>query len=103
MKVAIVGSRSLVVLHLEDYLPAGITEIVSGGAVGVDTCAKRYAQAHGIALRNFCRITKLGAGARRWCGICRSLITQIWLWLFGTKAPMERNLSSIMRGEPGKR
>lgn len=53
MKVAIVGSRSLVVLHLEDYLPAGITEIVSGGAVGVDTCAKRYAQAHGIALKEF--------------------------------------------------
>lgn len=32
MKVAIVGSRGLQVAHLENYLPAGVTEIVSGGS-----------------------------------------------------------------------
>ena len=40
MKVAIVGSRSLVVNDLGKYLPEGTTEIVSGGAKGIDSCAK---------------------------------------------------------------
>ena len=40
MKVAIVGSRGLYIEHLERYLPPGTTEIVSGGAKGIDTCAK---------------------------------------------------------------
>ena len=53
MKVAIVGSRGLLVENLEDYLPSGVTEIVSGGAIGIDTCARQYAQTHGIALKEF--------------------------------------------------
>lgn len=53
MKVAVVGSRNLIVEHLEDYLPEGTTEIVSGGAKGVDSCARAYAQANGLALREF--------------------------------------------------
>ena len=36
MKVAVVGSRGLHVEDLGRYLPADTTEIVSGGAVGVD-------------------------------------------------------------------
>ncbi len=36
MRVAIIGSRSLRVDHLEDYLPEDVTEIVSGGARGID-------------------------------------------------------------------
>lgn len=43
MKVAVVGSRNLIVNDLEKYLPEGTTEIVSGGARGVDSCAKAYA------------------------------------------------------------
>lgn len=43
MKVAVIGSRGLTVCHLEKYLPEGTTEIVSGGAKGVDTCARAYA------------------------------------------------------------
>ena len=43
MKVAIVGSRDIRVKDLENYIPKEVTEIVSGGAVGVDTCAKEYA------------------------------------------------------------
>ena len=34
MKVAVIGSRGLLVENLGDYLPEGTTEIVSGGAAG---------------------------------------------------------------------
>lgn len=52
-KTAIVGSRNLTINNLEDYLPEGVTEIVSGGAKGVDTCAREYALSHGIKLTEF--------------------------------------------------
>ena len=35
MKIAVVGSRNLKIENLGDYLPAGTTEIVSGGARGM--------------------------------------------------------------------
>ncbi len=50
MNVAIVGSRHL---HIEDfsvYLPADTTTIISGGAKGIDLCAKKYAEKNGIPL-----------------------------------------------------
>ena len=50
MKVAVVGSRNLSVRDLGDYLPSETTEIISGGARGVDTSAREYANAHGIPL-----------------------------------------------------
>ena len=53
MKVAIVGSRSIQVADLGKYLPEETTEIISGGAVGVDTSARKYALAHGIPLTEF--------------------------------------------------
>lgn len=53
MKVAVIGSRGLHVDHLEDYLPEGVTEIVSGGARGIDACAKDYALRHGLKLTEF--------------------------------------------------
>ena len=53
MKVAIIGSRSLVVSNIGKYLPDGVTEIVSGGANYVDKCAEEYAKAHGIKLTIF--------------------------------------------------
>ena len=39
MKIAVIGSRSLTVVDLAQYLPIGVTEIVSGGARGVDISA----------------------------------------------------------------
>ena len=42
MKVAIVGSRNLHVENLEKYLPKNTTEIVSGGARGIDSDARAY-------------------------------------------------------------
>ena len=50
MKVAVIGSRGLSVDDLGDYLPEETTEIVSGGAKGIDTCAKEYALRHGLKL-----------------------------------------------------
>ena len=53
MKIAIVGSRKLKISNLQDYLPEGVTEIVSGGAVGIDTCAKEYAIKNNLKLTEF--------------------------------------------------
>lgn len=53
MKVAVIGSRGVTVNNLEDYLPEDVTEIVTGGAKGVDTCAKEYAEKNGIKLTEF--------------------------------------------------
>ena len=52
-RVAVIGSRGLCVLNLEKYLPKEVTEIVSGGAKGVDTSAREYAISHGIKLTEF--------------------------------------------------
>lgn len=64
MKLAIIGSRSLTVNDLGQYLPTGVTEIVSGGARGIDTCAAEYARAKGLKLTEFCPNMKNMAGAR---------------------------------------
>ncbi len=53
MKIAVIGSRDLQVRDLENYLPAETTEIVSGGARGVDTSARIYAGQKGLLLTEF--------------------------------------------------
>ena len=53
MKVAVIGSRGLKVNNLEKYLPKETTEIVSGGARGIDTCAREYAVKNNIKLTEF--------------------------------------------------
>lgn len=53
MKIAIIGSRSLSVKNLGDYLPESTAEIVSGGAKGIDSDAAEYARMHGIRLTEF--------------------------------------------------
>lgn len=53
MKTAVIGSRGVSVNNLEKYLPDGTDEIVSGGARGVDTCARKYAEKAGIKLTEF--------------------------------------------------
>ena len=44
MKTAVVGSRNLNVKFIRYYIPAATSEIVSGGAKGVDAFAKKYAE-----------------------------------------------------------
>lgn len=51
MKVAVVGSRGIKELNLKQYLPNNVSEIISGGAKGVDSIARDYAQKEGIPLR----------------------------------------------------
>ncbi len=53
MKVAIIGSRNIIINDLDKYIPKYTTEIVSGGAKGVDSCAADYAKSHGIKLTEF--------------------------------------------------
>lgn len=64
MKIAVIGSRNLSVTHLESYLPEGIIEIVSGGAKGIDACARQYAILNKIRLTEFLpEYHKYGKGA----------------------------------------
>ncbi len=53
MKIAIIGSRNVMVENLGDYIPENTTEIVSGGAKGVDSCARSYALQNGLKLTEF--------------------------------------------------
>ena len=64
MKVAIIGSRNLIIKDLQNYIPENVTEIVSGGARGIDSCAGEYAIAHGLKLTEFLpEYDKYGKGA----------------------------------------
>ena len=59
MRIAIVGSRNI--RDKEEYwykkicenIPRNCTEIVSGGAEGIDALARRYAEEHGLLLKEF--------------------------------------------------
>ena len=53
MSVAVVGSRGLLVHDLGTYLPKDTTQIISGGAIGIDSCAKAYALSNGIQYVEF--------------------------------------------------
>ena len=53
MRIAIIGSRGLHVVDLEKYLPEDVTEIVSGGAKGVDSDAEHYARENGLKMTVF--------------------------------------------------
>lgn len=64
MKIAIIGSRGLTVNNFEDYIPEDCTEIVSGGAKGIDTCAKVYAEKAGLPITEFLpEYARYGKGA----------------------------------------
>ena len=83
MKVAVIGSRNACVDNLERYLGVEVTEIVSGGAKGIDTCARQYALTHHIKLTEFLPdYARYGRG-----GLCdetyKSLSIPIGYWHFG--------------------
>ncbi len=53
MKVAVIGSRTLTVENLEDFLPNETVELISGGANGIDSCAKKYAEKHNLKITEY--------------------------------------------------
>ena len=53
MKLAIIGSRNIDDIAIDKYIPEATTEIVSGGAIGVDRSARRYAKQNGLKLTQF--------------------------------------------------
>lgn len=52
MKIAVIGSRNISVIDLKGHI-SNCEEIVSGGAVGVDSCAEKYAEENGLKLTVF--------------------------------------------------
>lgn len=80
MRVGIVGSRNCKNFDasvIEEYLPRECTEIISGGAVGIDSCAERLALEKGIPVRRI-----LPDYAK-----------------FGKRAPLQRNLLIVQNSD----
>lgn len=77
MKAAIIGSRGLSVHDMGKYLPEGITGIISGGAKGIDSCAREYALSHGIPITEFLPDYKR----------------------YGKSAPLKRNILIIQKSD----
>lgn len=73
MKIAIIGSRGITDINLSEYIPDNITEIISGGAKGVDTLAREFALAHKI------KLTEILPDYKR----------------YGRGAPLKRNITII--------
>lgn len=56
MKVAVIGTRRVpdtITSHILSYLPANTTELVSGGAEGVDRAAEEIAASLSLPIRRF--------------------------------------------------
>ena len=52
MKIAIIGSRTIYIppQKLAKYIPNTVTQIISGGANGIDTSAREYALLYNLRL-----------------------------------------------------
>ena len=77
MKVAIIGTRSLINVEISKYIPENVTEIISVGAIGIDTLAEEVADKR--------RISK---------SIIRPEYDK-----YGKKAPLIRNKEIVKRAE----
>lgn len=83
MKVAVVGSRNLEIDMIGFCIPAAATEIVSGGARGVDSEAKKFAEENNLKYTEFIpQYNKYGKAAplKRNDEIiaCADLVVAIW-------------------------
>ena len=50
MKLAIIGSRELYIDEPDKFITKCVTALVSGGARGIDTCARDYARENGLKM-----------------------------------------------------
>ncbi|MBQ8502836.1 MAG: hypothetical protein IJ491_00990 [Clostridia bacterium] len=73
MKVAIVGERDSKIYNLNEVIPENTSEVLSGGARGIDICAKEYAISGGIKYSGFLTDYKK----------------------FGKSAPLKRNMEIL--------
>ena len=73
MKIAIIGSRNLHINELDKFIPKNVQTIVSGGAEGIDTCARDYARKKGLKMIEYFPDYKK----------------------YGRSAPLKRNISII--------
>ena len=83
MKIAIIGSRNIEPENLGDYLPKEVSEIVSGGARGVDSKARDYAVEHNKKLTEFLpeyNKYKRGAPLKRNIQICEYADRVLAFW-----------------------
>ena len=90
MKVAVIGSRGITNCNLSEYLPEDTDEIVSGGARGIDSCAREYARKNGIKLTEFLpEYDKYGRGAplRRNIQIIDSFVQNLLIFLLSQEHP----------------
>ncbi|MGI6031125.1 MAG: SLOG family protein [Eubacteriales bacterium] len=56
MRIAIIGSRNThgyTLEQLSQHIPDGCSMVLSGGAEGIDTLAREYAQQNGLAYQEF--------------------------------------------------
>ena len=68
MKLLIAGSRSIKEYDIEKLIPEEVTLIITGGAMGIDAIAERYADKRGISklvLRPQYKLYGKGAPLRR--------------------------------------
>lgn len=68
VRVAVIGSRSIDNIDIGDYMPYSTEVIVSGGALGIDFLAEKFADKHKITKEIFLpdfRQYKRGAPLRR--------------------------------------
>lgn len=94
MKVAVIGSRhapASVSRRILEELPFNVSEIVSGGAEGVDRLAERVADILGIPVPGIsARIINGTADGRLLSATSRSWSMRIRFWPSGMENPMER-------------
>ena len=53
MRLAIIGTRDCKHIEIDSYVNVSPTEVVSGGAKGVDTYARFFAEGHNLPLTEF--------------------------------------------------
>lgn len=92
MKIAVIGSRTLTVRNLEKYIPKDTTEIISGGANGIDRCAKEFAVKNNIRYTEFLPEYKIHGRYAPLKTHLKFMSMQILFWLFGTEKAEVLNL-----------